>query len=1085
MSSMEGTEQPPLPLQLLVRGRRKALADVWQRAIARTGYVGPARAVQQHVLGLTDQALAALLAEPFDEQQGRNVGAALVRLGYTAPEALSATLAVQSDWLPADLSTEGAANLRPRLGALLGSIAAGFVDEARKALQAEQESILAALLTDKQRAAVALQRQAALLDLAQDAILVRDAATDAVVFWNHGAEAMFGWPRDAVVGKPARAVLQTHFPQPRAAIEAALERDGRWEGELSHVRKDGSAITVSSRWALQREPGRPAAVLEISTDITAQKAMEAMLRDREASSETAQRIAHLGSFDWDFVTNVVHWSDELFRLFGLTPGEVVPSLETFMQAVHPDDHPVLGQFMQGAFAGMADPFEFRTAGRDGTVRLLHTQTEVLCDPQTGQGTFIFGTSMDITERRRAELALREEVAERRRAEEALAANEERLRTLVTNAPVVLFALDMEGRFTLCEGRGMAALGLRPGQAVGQSVFEVYRTAPRILADVRRALTGEALSGVREIAEGWFEIHYQPVPNAAGAVAGVIGVATDVTERKRFEAELEQARDVALEASRAKSAFLATMSHEIRTPMNAVIGMSGLLLDTELTLDQQEFAEIIRGSGDALLTIINDILDFSKIEAGMLNFETQPFVLRECAEAVLDLVAPLAAEKGLDLAYEVEDTVPVIVVGDVTRLRQILLNLLGNAVKFTKQGEVVLSIGAQPLGDGRYDLHFAVRDTGIGIPLDRIDGLFQPFTQLDASMTRRYGGTGLGLVISRRLAELMGGSIRAESAVDKGTTFHLRLVAETTAAVTPHADFTREHPHLRGRRLLVVDHNATSRLIMVRQARAWGMVASETASPYEALAWIERGEPFDVAILDMNMPEMTGVSLATSIRRHRDAESLALVLFSSLGQRERLSDSLGPVAYLTKPLKPSQLLDTLLDVCAERPSEVRPVERIRPRSDPAMAERLPLRILLAEDNAVNQKVAVRQLAQLGYRADVVGNGQEAVTSVARQGYDVVLMDVQMPELDGLSATRQICARWGPEERPWIVAMTANAMQGDRETCLAAGMDDYISKPIRMEELIAALANRPSPLARETRLAEREYERVKRARPASLS
>ncbi len=686
-----------------------------------------------------------------------------------------------------------------------------------------------------------------------------------------------------------------------------------------------------------------------------------------------------------------------------------------------------------------------------------------------------------------------EITERKHAEDALATERNLLRTLMDHLPDYIYIKNNQGQFVTVNNAHLRLLGAHALETVtldaviGKTDFDFFpaaRAASFALDETRVLESGEPMVNQIELLSSdvnpslWGLTTKLPLHDSQGVLVGLIGISRDITGLKTVESELRQAKEVAEAATLAKSEFLANMSHEIRTPINAVVGMTSLLLDMQLTAEQRDFVETIRTGSDNLLNVINDILDFSKIESDKLEVEAQPFILAECIESTLDLFGAKAAEKDLELAYEIDESVPPVIAGDETRLRQILVNLVGNAMKFTPQGEVVVTVTVQSIGETNrisqethaaetpvqtvpaseqpiplYELHFAVRDTGIGIPRERMNRLFQSFSQIDASTARKYGGSGLGLAISKRLCELMGGVMWVESEIGQGSTFHFTLLASAVAAqpTSPH-----NLQALQGKQILIVDDTAVNRTILLHQTRRWGMTAVAVASGAEALAQLANGTKFDMAILDMRMPEMDGAALVTAVRNQPATKQLPLVLLTSMGKANlgEISKNSEWVAVLNKPVKQSQLRDALLRIVD---SQSLPIVSTPPQSQFGPADAIPslLRILLAEDNIVNQKVGLRILQRLGYRADIASNGIEVLAALKRQPYDVVLMDVHMPELDGMETSRRIRQHTDEYYQPHIIAMTADVMNGYREVCIAAGMNDYISKPVRLEDLIAAL------------------------------
>jgi PAS domain S-box-containing protein len=647
-------------------------------------------------------------------------------------------------------------------------------------------------------------------------------------------------------------------------------------------------------------------------------------------------------------------------------------------------------------------------------------------------------------------------------EEKLRASEARFRDVVDIPGKFVWEMTLEGRLIFLSDRVQELLGYTVDEMKQHGFFEdlvpedaSVATAKFYYAAQKSQRFSDLEFRMRTKAGGavWMTMRGAPMFGPDGkTLVGYRGICEDITERKQIQQELITAKDAAESANKAKSEFLANMSHEIRTPMNAIVGMTGLLLGTSLNSEQRDYSQTIRSSADTLLTIISEILDFSKIESGKLELEDHPFDLPVVVEEAIDCVAIQCGEKGINLFWTIAPDVPLGFTGDVTRVRQILVNLLANAVRFTAKGDVSIAVTkAQDESGGRYIL-FSVRDTGIGIPADKIDKLFQSFSQVDASTTRKYGGTGLGLAISRKLAELMDGSIWVESAEGQGSTFQVALPLKEAPGPKPLVP----NEILRGKTLIIAAAHAGVRAMIDSLATGWGMGTVQVASGAEVIAKLRTGLGFHAAVIDDVLPDTTAKDLVQEIRRQRGAAGTPSILLCSLQQQATYGQNLPPgfVACLARPVH-FQQLHGILATALKGGKVTNKLLRSTGRIDSGFGQRRPLRLLLAEDNVINQKVATRILSQMGYRPDVVQNGVEVLEALERQKYDVILMDIQMPDMDGLEATRQIRKRYTGPRRPWIIAMTANAMDSDRKNCFEAGMDGYLSKPVRIEALEAEL------------------------------
>jgi PAS domain S-box-containing protein len=841
----------------------------------------------------------------------------------------------------------------------------------------------------------------------------------------------------------------------------SLNRDRRYLPELALVAGFGITLLLGlsvhlARSARTGQRGAELSNRRLLSENEERRRIEARLKVSDERLRLALDSTQIGIFEWNVAASHVHYSPGLWAMLGYDHHRMPATVEAWQSLIHAEDLPLYRRRIDSQLNGTVafiEP-EYRVRARSGEWRWVYTRAKTVTTAD-GRPTRIIGTVQDITARREAEQALRQSQAEARKL--SLVASR-------TDNPVLIAS--PEGAIEWVNESFIRVMEYSLPEVTGHNPAEFMvgpETDPHTVQEIRAAMArgqGLATDVVNYSKSGrkyHLHLEIQPIYNDAGKLENFIAILNDITVRVETETQLRRAKAEADAASRAKSEFLASMSHEIRTPMNGVIGMTSLLMETVLTGEQRDFVNTIRTSGEALLTIINDILDFSKIESGKMELERMPFELALCVEEAFDLFALHASAKRLELTYHIEPGVPAWIIGDVTRLRQIIVNLVNNAVKFTPSGSISVVIRRLAGGDsGAQTLEFAVQDTGIGIPVDRLDRLFKAFSQVDSSTTRKYGGTGLGLAISQRLSALMGGGIRVESTLGQGSVFIFTIQAEA-ASLPADAELPPLPQALRDGEVLCVEDHPVTRRHLAAVLQHWGATCAFVDHPEAARHWLAQ-HPAPPALLIIDGDETEGVSPLEALLPVKTARLLMLPFGQSAPPEPEDGQ---PFAVAFKPIKTTSLLYTITQIFNPLNRGSRTASGHGRRR--LLAEEFPIDILVVEDNAVNQKVALRFLERLGYHADAVGNGLEAVTTLEARHYHAVLMDLQMPEMDGFEASRQIRRRLPADRQPKIIALTANAMQGDRELCLAAGMDDYVSKPVKLHEIAAAIRRQFGPAA----------------------
>ncbi|GAB4281342.1 MAG: hypothetical protein Fur0025_09890 [Oscillatoriaceae cyanobacterium] len=835
----------------------------------------------------------------------------------------------------------------------------------------------------------------------------------------------------------------------------------RPSGEVRWLR-DRSRLVFDSTGQLIRIDG-------IATDITDSKRADQELQESEERFRKIFTEGPLGMALVGLDYRFIKVNSRLCQMLGYSEAEILE--RTFAEITHPDDLDGDIHLAQQLFIGEIPYYTLEK-------RYLKKNGDILWINLTGCVIRAEGAPLYF-------LAIIEDISDRTEYRAALEKERSLLRSIVANAPVAMAMFDTQMRYITHSDKWLADYQLVGQSIIGKSHYDIFPDLPEQWKVMHhRALAGEAVSHPEDIyiPDGLTPIYFRwainPWYNPDGSVGGIV-IVTDRID------ELVRAREAALENARIKSQFLANISHEIRTPINGVLGMVGLLAHTQLSREQCDFVETLESSADSLLSIINDILDFSQLETGEIHLDNIEFNLVNSIENVLDLLAPSAQKKGLEIGSCISSDCPRKLSGDEGRLRQVLVNLVGNGIKFTSKGEVFIHAGLEFQTATHACIRFSVKDTGIGIGPENQEKLFKSFSQVDASMTRQYGGTGLGLAITKQLVELMGGQIGIDSTMGQGSTFWFTALFSLPAA--PHHQSIPDSPAfpsplsaLKGKKILVVDDNATYRQTLCLQIQGWQMQVMAASSGAEAvtklrLALLE-GKPYDAAIVDMQMPEMDGATLVRLIQSDRQLQGTKLIMMTAVGTpssepswqdeialmatpSDLALASTGSSSYLIKPVKESTLQESLLEVLREKPAVPTPesLKAFRHWEKNGATTHTDVKILLVEDNVVNQKVVKNQLKRLGYGATVAGNGKEALEMLRAVDYDIVLMDCQMPVMDGYRATQEIRATEAIEKHhPIIIAMTAHAMKGDKEKCLAAGMDDYLSKPVDLDMLGKTLA-----------------------------